>query len=159
MGGAPHIGSDLSELGVPLPDLQGFCHIEFTVRDADASAAWYEKVLGFSVRGEYHPPNAYLIVMEHPSGLILGFWQHAQSPSSDLFDEFRTGLDHLAFRVSTRDEVDEWAERFKSLGVECSEPVDIGRRGVILTFRDPDNIQLEVHYQSPPHAPYDYVTA
>jgi hypothetical protein len=46
--------------------------------------------------------------MEHPSGIILGFWQHAQTSDSDLLNEFRTGLDHLAFRVSTHDEISEW---------------------------------------------------
>ena len=130
-----------------MPDLQGFEHIELTVRDAKASAAWYERVLGFSVRGDHHPEKAYLIVMGHQSGMILGFWQHEQSPPSDLFDEFRTGLDHLAFRVSTRDEIDDWAAHFESLGVTHSEPVDAGRYGVVLTFRDPDNIQLEVHWR------------
>jgi catechol 2,3-dioxygenase-like lactoylglutathione lyase family enzyme len=142
-----------------LPELHGFCHIEFTVRDANASVAWYERVLGFSVRGEYHPPHAQLIVMEHRSGMILGFWRHEQTPGSDRFDEFQTGLDHIAFRVSTRNEIDDWAAHFKSLGVDYSEPVDVGSHGVVLTFRDPDNIQLEVHYQSPPHAPYDHLTA
>jgi glyoxylase I family protein len=133
--------------GVSLLDLQGFDHIELTVRDAEASAAWYERVLGFFLRGEHHPENAHLIVMEHRSGMILGFWQHGEESSSDLFDEFRTGLDHLAFQVSTRGEIDDWRAHFASLGVDHSEPVDVGHYGVMLTFRDPDNIQLEVYWR------------
>jgi glyoxylase I family protein len=85
--------------------------------------------------------------MDHHSGMRLGFWQHGQAPNSELFDEFRTGLDHLAFRVSTRDAIDDWVAHFETLGVQYSAPVDIGRYGVVLTFRDPDNIQLEVHWR------------
>jgi glyoxylase I family protein len=117
------------------------------VRDAEASAAWYESVLGFSLRGEYDPPRAHLIVMEHPSGMILGFWQHAQTPKKDRFDEFRTGLDHLAFRVSTEDEISEWETHFETLGVDHSTPIDVGPpHGIVQTFRDPDNIQLEIYW-------------
>jgi catechol 2,3-dioxygenase-like lactoylglutathione lyase family enzyme len=128
-------------------DFQGFGHIELTVRDADASAAWYEHVLGFFRRGDHRPENAHVIVMEHRSGMILGFWQHGPEPSRDVFDEFRTGLDHIAFQVATRDAIDEWAAHFDSLGVERSEPVDVGPHGIVLTFRDPDNIQLEVYWR------------
>jgi catechol 2,3-dioxygenase-like lactoylglutathione lyase family enzyme len=130
-----------------LPDLQGLAHIELTVRDAEASAGWYERVLGFFLRGDHRAGEARVIVMEHRSGMILGFWQHGQEPSLDRFDEFRTGLDHLAFQVSTRDEIDDWAAHFESLGVVYSEPVDAGRYGVVLTFRDPDNIQLEIYWR------------
>jgi catechol 2,3-dioxygenase-like lactoylglutathione lyase family enzyme len=133
--------------GVTLPDLQGIDHVELTVRDAERSAAWYQRVLGFHVRGVHYPENAHLIVMGHQSGMILGVWQRGQQPATDLFSEFRTGLDHMAFRVSTRDEIDDWIGHFASLGVEHSEPVDTGQYGVVLTFRDPDNIQLEIYWR------------
>jgi catechol 2,3-dioxygenase-like lactoylglutathione lyase family enzyme len=127
--------------------LRGFDHIELTVRDPEVSAAWYERVLGFFVRGEHYPENAHLIVMEHPSRMILGLWRHGESPVLDRFSEFRIGLDHIAFGVSTRDEIDDWAEYFASLGIDHSEPVDVGQYGVVLTFRDPDNVQLEVYWR------------
>jgi glyoxylase I family protein len=130
-----------------LPDLQGWAHIELTVSDAEVSAAWYKKVLGFFPRGDHRAGDARVIVLEHRSGIVLGFWQHGVEPGLDKFDEFRTGLDHLAFKVSTRAEIDDWAAHFKSLGVDHSEPVDVGPYGVVLTFRDPDNIQLEVHWR------------
>jgi hypothetical protein len=47
--------------------------------------------------------------------------------------------------VSTRAEINEWAAHIKSLGVDHSEPLHVGRYGVVLTFRHPDNIQLEVY--------------
>jgi 4-hydroxyphenylpyruvate dioxygenase-like putative hemolysin len=95
-------GSTASRWEVALPNLQGFAHVELTVRDAEGSAAWYERVLGFYVRINHRSEKAHVIVMGHRSGMSLGFWQHAQRPAKEPFDEFRTGLDHMAFRVSTR---------------------------------------------------------
>jgi uncharacterized protein YcbX len=43
-----------------------------------------------------------VIVIEHPSGIVLGLWNHQEEPTSDKFDEFRTGLDHLALEKSPR---------------------------------------------------------
>jgi Glyoxalase/Bleomycin resistance protein/Dioxygenase superfamily len=36
---------------------QGIHHFGLTVRDVDASAAWYEGVLGFRRAGEFNTPN------------------------------------------------------------------------------------------------------
>jgi catechol 2,3-dioxygenase-like lactoylglutathione lyase family enzyme len=130
-----------------LPDFRGWGHIELTVRDAEASAAWYQRVLGFVPRGDHRSGKARTIVLEHRSGVVLGFWQHDEEPTTDVFDEYRTGLDHLSFQVSTRGEIDEWATHFESLGVRHSPPVDVGPHGVVLTFRDPDNIQLEIYWR------------
>jgi len=59
------------------------------------------------------------------------------------FDERRVGLDHLAFNVASRDELDAWVIRLDELGISHTgiteeEPWDV------LVFRDPDNIQLEL---------------
>jgi glyoxylase I family protein len=131
-----------------VPELQGLAHIELTVRDPEVSAEWYERVLGFKMRADHRRGARGVIVMEHTSGIVLGFWQHQEQKNSDLFDEFRTGLDHLAFRVSNRAQIEEWIDHFTSLGVQYSEPIEIGTYGVILTFRDPDNIQLEIFWDA-----------
>jgi glyoxylase I family protein len=63
--------------------------------------------------------------------------------ADDTFDEDRTGLDHLAFRLGSKAELDDAAAHLDSLGV-VREPVkDIGVM-YILEFRDPDNIALEL---------------
>jgi glyoxylase I family protein len=41
----------------------------------------------------------------HPSGLAVTALTHDGTAKSDAFDEQRVGLDHLAFRVSDRDEL------------------------------------------------------
>jgi catechol 2,3-dioxygenase-like lactoylglutathione lyase family enzyme len=120
-------------------------HVELTVPDPEVSSAWYQRVLGFSLRGDRRTGGVGVIVFEHESGIVLGFWKRKEEPALDRFDEFRTGLDHLAFEVATRGDIDDWVAHFEGLGVEYSQPVDIGPYGLGLTFRDPDNIQLEVY--------------
>ena len=57
--------------------------------------------------------------------------------------EFRPGIDHLAFAVANRDELEAWASRLEELGIEHGKIVDAWY-GSGLAFRDPDNIQLEL---------------
>jgi catechol 2,3-dioxygenase-like lactoylglutathione lyase family enzyme len=78
-------------------------------------------------------------------GIRLGLTQHAAGDGGP-FDETRTGLDHLAFGVASRAELDAWAARLDELGVPRS-PVAPARTlpgAAVLVFRDPDNIQLEL---------------
>jgi glyoxylase I family protein len=63
--------------------------------------------------------------------------------SDDRFDEDRTGLDHVAFRVGSKAELETAAEHLDEIGI-AHEPIkDIGP-AFILEFRDPDNIALEL---------------
>ena len=63
----------------------------------------------------------------------------AQSPSTSA----GPGLDHIAFGFASRDELAEWAVRLDDLGVARSDIVDASY-GSGLSFRDPDNIALEL---------------
>ena len=63
--------------------------------------------------------------------------------SKDQFDERRPGLDHVSFGCASRAELAEWAARLDALGVAHGEIVDAGY-GSGLSFRDPDNIALEL---------------
>ena len=72
-------------------------------------------------------------------GTLLGL----RPVAADRFDEDRAGLDHIAFRLASKDELDSAAAHLDELGV-AHEPVkDIGP-SYILEFRDPDNIALEL---------------
>lgn len=90
--------------------------------------------------------TGYAVVMTKPeTGLFLGLDHHADADRAP-FDARRTGLDHLAFRVSTREEVDLWIAHLDRLGVphapvhEVAEPMPYA----LVNFRDLDGIQLEV---------------
>ena len=48
----------------------------------------------------------------------------------------------MEFKVEQREELDEWVERLEVLGIDHSGIKDLGDVAMV-TFRDPDNIQLE----------------
>ena len=128
--------------------IDGIHHLGLTVRDADASAAWYVDVLGFHRVGEFESPDgARRKVFLRHAGLPvrLGLTQHRDG-SQDVFDETRVGLDHLAFAVADRAELDHWATRLAAAAVVHSSaaPANSIPGGAVLVLRDPDNIQLEL---------------
>src|SRR5687767_8623129 len=80
-------------------------------------------------------------VLAHPCGWIVGVRQY-HGKSDGPFDEFRTGLDHFAFTVSSRDELEAWEAELTKKNVSFS-PIAETPIGTVIVFRDPDNIQLE----------------
>jgi glyoxylase I family protein len=81
-------------------------------------------------------------VLAHPdSGWVLGVRQYL-GHAADGFDEFRTGLDHFAFGVTSRAELESWEHELAARGVKYS-PIAETPIGSVVVFRDPDNIQLE----------------
>jgi catechol-2,3-dioxygenase len=60
------------------------------------------------------------------------------------FDARRVGLDHLAFRVTDRDELENWVARLAVHNVAHTGIIDTGY-GPTVVFRDPDNMQLELY--------------
>nr|WP_142248559.1 VOC family protein [Mycobacterium colombiense] len=124
-------------------------HVRLTVTDIERSRQFYESVFGWPVLIEV-PENAdestrtqlsFLFggVIYDLGGTLLGL----RPVAADRFDEDRVGLDHIAFRLASKDELDSAAAHLEELGV-AHEPVkDIGP-SYILEFRDPDNIALEL---------------
>jgi glyoxylase I family protein len=124
-------------------------HIRLTVTDITRSRQFYEGVFGWPVALEV-PAEAddatreklwflYGGVLYRAGDLLVGLRPVAE----DRFDENRAGLDHLAFRVSTKAELDAAAAHLDDLGVAHGTIKDIGTSH-ILEFRDPDNIALEL---------------
>ncbi len=77
------------------------------------------EVLGFRRVGEFESPDgARRKVFLRHSGLQarLGLTQH-RGGDRDAFDETRVGLDHLAFAVGDRAELDAWATRLAAAAV------------------------------------------
>ncbi|WP_236976909.1 MULTISPECIES: VOC family protein [Mycobacterium] len=124
-------------------------HVRLTVTDIERSRQFYESVFGWPVLVEI-PDNAdeatrrrldFLFggVIYDMGGALLGL----RPVADDRFDENRTGLDHIAFRLSSKDEIDSAAEHLDELGIGHEPIKDIGP-SFILEFRDPDNIALEL---------------
>lgn len=124
-------------------------HVRLTVTDIERSRQFYESVFDWPVLIEA-PENAdeatrrrlgFLFggVIYDMGGGLLGL----RPVADDRFDENRSGLDHIAFRVGSKAELDSAAEHLDELGI-AHEPIkDIGP-SYILEFRDPDNIALEL---------------
>jgi glyoxylase I family protein len=128
--------------------IMGLHHLGLTVRNVDTSAAWYEQVLGFRRVGEYESPDGARrkVFLSHEGlGVRLGLTQH-RGATGDAFDETRVGLDHLAFAVRDRDDLERWAARLSAAAVTHSPiaPANSIPGAAVLVFRDPDNIQLEL---------------
>jgi glyoxylase I family protein len=117
-------------------------HVAVTVTDLAASEAWYTKVLGTKpVLDEDTGPFRHIVYSV--GGTLLGLHGFPELESKAPFNERRPGLDHIAFGCASRDELVAWAARLDQLGVAHGDIVDAGY-GSGLSFRDPDNIALEL---------------
>jgi glyoxylase I family protein len=124
-------------------------HVRLTVTDIERSRQFYESVFDWPVLLEV-PENAdeatrdqlaflYGGVVYDLGGTLLGL----RPVATDRFHEDRAGLDHIAFRLGSKDELDTAAAHLDEVGVEHEPVKDIGP-SYILEFRDPDNIALEL---------------
>jgi glyoxylase I family protein len=125
-----------------MAEITGGHHIALTVADSERSAAWYTDLLGMQEVMRHADDDVLAVVLAHPgSGWLIGLRQYLNQPH-DHFDEFRTGMDHLAFGVSSRAELEAWVPELESRGVTFS-PIADTPIGSVVVFRDPDGIQLE----------------
>jgi catechol 2,3-dioxygenase-like lactoylglutathione lyase family enzyme len=128
-------------------EFSGISHLDLSVSDAESSAAWYERVCGLRrVRQVDFDSRTMIVLLHETTGLVIGLNQH--HGHGERFDERRSGLDHVGFAVSAREDLDAWAARLAELGVQHS-PVTEAASGAALVFRDPDNIQLEFWWTKP----------
>ncbi|MCA1834502.1 MAG: VOC family protein [Actinomycetota bacterium] len=127
----------------------GFAHVALTVTDLERSAAWYKRLLGADpVLDEdtgpfYH--KAWLL----DGGTLLAIHGHKSTDQDDRFNEFRVGLDHVGFAVSSRKDLESWEKKLNDLGIANGGIVD-AHYGSGLSFRDPDNNALELF--APPNS-------
>jgi catechol 2,3-dioxygenase-like lactoylglutathione lyase family enzyme len=131
-----------------MTEIVGIHHLGLTVSNVERSARWYEDVLGFERVGRLGDAGAerQKIFLRHVGlDARLGLVEHRTS-SRRPFDETESGLDHLAFAVSSREELESWARRLDELGVRFS-PIAASLSipgAAVIVFRDPDNVQLEL---------------
>ncbi len=131
--------------------LVGFSHLSLSVTDLDRSAEWYREVLGFVIDSRVEGDGFLRNRLRHPdAGITLTLTAH-EAGDGGPFDERRTGMDHVSFAVPTIEDLHNVKADFEARGIEHSEvkPTASGAGGMI-TFRDPDNIQLELF--APPSA-------
>lgn len=138
---------------MPIAGITDYNHVRITVTDFERSKAFYDKVFGFDVAFEV-PADADQAtkdalwwvfggcVYSFPGG-VLGL--RPVAADGDRFDPDRVGLDHLSFSVGSRAEIEAAATTLDELGVAHEGLKELADAGmVILEFRDPDGVALEL---------------
>ena len=126
-----------------MPEFPSLGHVAVTVTDLARSTQWYTALFGSEpVLDEDEESGAFHhTVYALGDGHLFGLHTHTQ-PTSETFDEQKTGLDHVAFACSGRGELQQWADRLTDLGVSHGGIKDAAY-GSGVSFRDPDGIALE----------------
>jgi glyoxylase I family protein len=134
-----------------VPSITGQLSPTLTVTNLARSTSWYTQLFDMTMRREYEPPDGRqrdVCLVEPMTGLEICLVQYRAGPRHP-FSEFQPGLDHLEFLVANRNDLDEWAERLEALGITHSGVKDPRyTRNAMITFRDPDNIQLEFFWRA-----------
>lgn len=122
----------------------GLQHVAITVADIERSTRWYSRLFGADPvlvedeeGGQFHHR-----VFALDGGTLFGLHTHLGREAKDVFDERRTGLDHVGFALPGTAELEQWRDRLDELGIEHGG-IKTGHYGSGVSFRDPDNIALE----------------
>ncbi len=117
-------------------------HVAVTVTDPAASEAWYTRLLGVDpVLDEDAAPYRHIVYQL--GSTLLGLHAVPDRMAKDTLRERLPGLDRVSFGVANRDELADWATRLDELGITHG-PITDATYGSGLTFRDPDDIVLEL---------------
>jgi catechol 2,3-dioxygenase len=120
-------------------------HVNIYVRDVERSKEWYTDLLGLH-EYEYRPGwAAFLSADEEQSHEVALMQLGADAP---LQAKGQVGLNHMAWRLESLDDLKEFYQRIKAKG----QPIEhISDHGISLGIymRDPDGNGVEVFYELP----------
>ena len=128
-------------------------HLRLTVTDIERSRQFYTSMLGFQVAVESPPPGdpseaEAFRALFGGVGMVRGDLMtglRPMAPASDRFDPDRVGLDHLSFGVASRADLEQAVRLLDERGVTHGSITRLPSAGFdILSFEDPDGIQLEL---------------
>lgn len=123
-------------------EIKGIHHIELTVSNLAASTAFYGSLPGFQQVATYDD-----FIMFSVDSINIGLTTHAGKRQQDVFSEFNVGADHIAFRAIHETDLEKARRYFTEKGIPCSEIKTLENGTKLITFRDPDNIQLELAWK------------
>jgi catechol 2,3-dioxygenase-like lactoylglutathione lyase family enzyme len=118
-----------------------------TVSDIDRTRHFYHDILGMDI--VVNNPEGGRIAFTNGSILLAARlpFDTAQTPADDRFNENRYGLDHLSLSVANRTALEAAQAIFDTHAVPHGDINDLSEHGLpilVLAFRDPDHIQLEL---------------
>lgn len=131
-------------------------HIDLTVRDAKASFAFYESVLGFMGYRVSAPindfgdtdPNGFDFDLITDEGFCsVGILNARGVHAGRAHDRYSPGLHHIAWNAASRDDVDGLYAHLLSIGATILDPPaaypQYGPTYYAVFFADPDGLKLE----------------
>ena len=125
-----------------MPTMPAITHVAVTVNDLSVSVPWYSRLFDAEpVLDEDTGPFHHTVFLL--GNTLFGVHGFPELQSTSPFEEHRPGLDHVAFGCADRAELEEWQARLDELGIAHGGIVD-AHYGSGLSFRDPDNIALEL---------------
>ena len=121
----------------------GLAHVAVTVSDLERSVPWYQRLFDDKPVLDEDTGAFHHVVWLLGGQTLFGIHTHPNPSSTEVFTELRPGLDHVGFGVADRAELEQWQSRLDELGIAHGGIVD-APYGSGLSFRDPDNIALEL---------------
>ncbi len=115
-------------------------HIALRVSDYNRARRFYIDTLGFPLIME--ADNLFLFLAGSTAIGVRG--PEADTPSGDVFNPFRVGLDHLALACESDSELERVADALAAAGIEntgIKMDATLGKR--YIAFKDPDRIAWE----------------
>ncbi len=128
----------------PATDLQ-VGHVGINVTDLDCSVSFYTELLGLELLNRSDDPERAYAFLGIDRQLTITLWQQ----SRDRFDRSRPGLHHLAFQVSSREQIEELEQRLRARGATVLNGGIVahseGSASGGLFFEDPDGSRIEFY--------------
>lgn len=120
-------------------------HVNVFVRDAERSKKWYEEVLDLHTY-EYRPGWAAFMSADKEQSHEVALMH--LGPEAPLQQKGQVGLNHMAWRLESLDDLKEFYHRIKEQKVPIDHIADHGiSLGIYL--RDSDGNGVEVYYELP----------
>ncbi len=122
-------------------EILGLHHIKIPVSDLSRSRAWYERVFDLEPVMEFRDDEDGVvrgISYRSKGDLALSLRENARAAKGIA------GFDPFAIMLRGRSDIDHWVGRLDDLGIAHS-PVIEAPIGYIMTFDDPDGLQLRFY--------------
>lgn len=142
---------------------QGIQHIDLAVTDVDRSLAFYLGLLGplglkEMVRFPTYRDTEEVVYLGSDAEEYTYGWLGLRPADGGEHSYYDVGVEHIAFEVDTREEVDEAHERCLEMGAKVHHPPeedrDVAGYYALFVF-DPDGLRIEVFCQRRGYLPED----
>ena len=125
-------------------------HVNIYVRNAARSHEWYTDILGLHTQDIFYHPGtermrAAFLACDRDHAHDIALFEVGDAAAAPQKEQ--VGLNHVAWRMATLDDLAEMYQKLKAKGV----PVHVSDHTVSIGvyFADPDGNGLEVYYEQP----------